>query len=105
MFKTWRQSIADRIGLPGGRLRRAAAVQPPIAVDDDSDVAHMREAFARLPQEYQEILTLQVRSRRSTIEIAAELNLTLPQVLSRLRCARRELRLRCGEDMQWDPEA
>jgi DNA-directed RNA polymerase specialized sigma24 family protein len=105
MFKIWLQSIADRIGLPGGRFRRVAAVQPPIAVEDDSDVAHMRAAFAHLPQEYQEILTLQVRSRRSTIEIAAELNLTLPQALSRLRCARRELRLRCGEDMQWDPEA
>jgi DNA-directed RNA polymerase specialized sigma24 family protein len=103
ILKSWRQSVADRIGWQGGP--RATAGQQPISVPDDSDGARIRAAFAQLPAEYQEVLTLQVRNGRSTTEIALKLNLTPVQVLSRLRCARRALRLRCGEDMQWDPEA
>jgi RNA polymerase sigma factor (sigma-70 family) len=105
MTNSWRQSIALRVEWPGGRVRGAAAVQQLMSIDDDRDLAQIRAAFAQLPAEDQEVLTLQVRGRRSTTEIASELGLTLPQVLARLLRARRELRLACGEDTSWDPEA
>jgi hypothetical protein len=104
-LESGRQTIADRIGLLVGRFRSATEAQPPISSDHDVDVALIRAAFAQLPADYQAVLTLQVRLKRSTTEIASELHLTLAQVLSRLHRARRELRLLCGEDTQLDPEA
>jgi DNA-directed RNA polymerase specialized sigma24 family protein len=40
----------------------------------------------------------------STAEIAAQLNLSTPAVLTRLFRARRQLRVLCGEDTTLDPE-
>jgi DNA-directed RNA polymerase specialized sigma24 family protein len=105
MIYSWQQSIAHRVAWPGWRSGRAAAVQQALSVDDDRDLAQIRAAFAQLPAEDQEVLTLQVRGGCSTTEIASALGLTLPQVLARLLRARRELRLACGEDTSWDPEA
>ena len=40
----------------------------------------------------------------STVEIAAELQLTTAAVLTRLFRARKQLRVLCGEDTRSDPE-
>jgi DNA-directed RNA polymerase specialized sigma24 family protein len=105
MINSWRQSIVQRVKWPGGRARRAATVQQSMSIDDDRDLEQIRAAFAQLPPEDQEVLALQVRGGCSTTEIASALGLTLPQVLARLLRARWGLRLACGEDTSWDPEA
>ena len=57
----------------------------------------------KLPDEYREPLVLQVLMGYSTAEIARELNLSGPAVLTRLCRARRQLRAACGEDTQSGP--
>jgi DNA-directed RNA polymerase specialized sigma24 family protein len=48
-------------------------------------------------------LVLQVLMGLSTDEIARELNLSAPAVLTRLFRARKQLRTLCGEDSSQDP--
>jgi DNA-directed RNA polymerase specialized sigma24 family protein len=103
MLKGWRQSVASRVAVLGGQFRRAAAVDQSRLAEDDIDVAQMQAAFAELPAVYQEVLLLQVRWGCSPMEIASELKLSLPHVLTRLRRARQDLRRRLGEDLRMDP--
>jgi RNA polymerase sigma-70 factor (ECF subfamily) len=81
-----------------------AKEEPMLAERDDSDLAEMRAAIFRLPQEYREPLALQVLMGYSTAEIAAELELSNAAVLTRLFRARKQLRASCGEDTRMDPE-
>lgn len=97
------QSRAHPVASLGGLFDRGAADKPRLSIEDDIQVAQIRVAFARLPTVYQEILILQVRWGRSTIDIASKLNLTLPQTLTRLFLARRQLHVLCGEDTQMEP--
>ncbi len=74
------------------------------AQDQDQELAELRAALFKLPEEYREPLVLQVLMGFSTAEIAAELNLSNAAVLTRLFRARKRLRALCGEDTHLDPE-
>jgi RNA polymerase sigma-70 factor, ECF subfamily len=60
--------------------------------DTDPEIADLRRAMLGLPDEYREPLVLQVLGGFSTGEIASELGLTVPAVLTRLFRARNKLR-------------
>ncbi len=81
-----------------------AKEEPMLAASDDQDLAELRAALFKLPDEYREPLVLQVLMGYTTAEIAAELGLTNAAVLTRLFRARKQLRVLCGEDTALDPE-
>jgi RNA polymerase sigma-70 factor (ECF subfamily) len=60
--------------------------------DTDPEIADLRRAILGLPDEYREPIVLQVLGGFSTGEIAKELSLTVPAVLTRLFRARNKLR-------------
>jgi RNA polymerase sigma-70 factor, ECF subfamily len=62
------------------------------SVDDDTELQGLRAAILALPLEYREPLILQVLGGFTTEEIARELSLTTPAVLTRLFRARNKLR-------------
>ena len=72
---------------------------------DQDDLEEMRAAIFTLPVEYREPLVMQALLGYSTGEIASELKLSLPAVLTRLFRARQQLRRLCGEDTSEDPLA
>ena len=79
------------------------AEEPSLAATEESDLAEMRAAIFKLPDEYREPLVLQVLMGYSTAEIARELGLSGPAVLTRLFRARHQLRRLCGVDTAQDP--
>jgi RNA polymerase sigma-70 factor, ECF subfamily len=81
-----------------------AKEEPMLAVAQDQDLAELRAALFKLPEEYREPLLLQVLMGYSTAEIAAELKLSNAAVLTRLFRGRKRLREMCGEDTNLDPE-
>jgi RNA polymerase sigma-70 factor, ECF subfamily len=81
-----------------------AKEEPMLAAAEDQDLAVLRAALFRLPEEYREPLVLQVLMGFSTAEIASELNLSGAAVLTRLFRGRKQLRALCGEDTSLDPE-
>jgi len=81
-----------------------AREEPMLAAADEQNMAEMRAAMFKLPDDYREPLVLQVLMGYSTAEIAAELRLTGAAVLTRLFRARKQLRALCGEDTSLDPE-
>jgi RNA polymerase sigma-70 factor (ECF subfamily) len=58
----------------------------------DGELLDLRGAILQLPDEYREPLVLQVLGGYSTAEIAKEMNLSMPAVLTRLFRARNRLR-------------
>jgi RNA polymerase sigma-70 factor (ECF subfamily) len=58
----------------------------------DGDLLDLRSAILRLPDDYREPLVMQVLGGYSTAEIAKEMNLSTPAVLTRLFRARNRLR-------------
>ena len=78
--------------------------EPGLASAPENDLAELRAAIFKLPDEYREPLVLQVLMGYSTAEIARELNLSEPAVLTRLFRARNQLRTLCGEDTSQDPQ-
>jgi RNA polymerase sigma-70 factor (ECF subfamily) len=81
-----------------------AKEEPMLAVADDQELAELRAAVFKLPDEYREPLVLQVLMGYTTAEIAAELDLSTAAVLTRLFRARKQLRQLCGTDAGLDPE-
>jgi RNA polymerase sigma-70 factor, ECF subfamily len=81
-----------------------AKEEPLLAAAEEQDINDVRVAIMKLPDEYREPLALQVLMGYSTAEIARELNLSAPAVLTRLFRARRQLRAACGEDTSQDPQ-
>ncbi len=69
-----------------------AQESPELAVSGDEELLGLRRAIAALPDEYRVPLTMQVLGGFSTREIATELGLTQPAVLTRLFRARDKLR-------------
>jgi RNA polymerase sigma-70 factor (ECF subfamily) len=69
---------------------------PALASDGDAGLDDLRRAIMQLPDEYREPLVMQVLGGLSTAEIAAELQLTQPAVLTRLFRARGRLRVIYG---------
>ena len=82
-----------------------ASEEPSLAAGQQDDLAEMREAIFKLPEDYREPLVMQVLLGYSTAEIAGELGLSTPAVLTRLFRARHQLRTLCGEDTSQDPPA
>ena len=78
--------------------------EPSLAAAGEHELAEMRAAIFKLPDEYREPLVLQVLMGYSTAEIASELSLSQPAVLTRLFRARNQLRRMCGEDTAQDPQ-
>lgn len=68
-----------------------------LAAQEQDNLIELRAAVFRLTDEYREPLLLQVLMGYSTAEIAKELKLSLPAVLTRLFRARKQLRRLCGE--------
>jgi RNA polymerase sigma-70 factor (ECF subfamily) len=81
-----------------------AKEEPMLAAADDQELAELRAAIFKLPDDYREPLVMQVLMGYSTAEIAAELGLSNAAVLTRLFRARKQLRAMCGEDTSLDPE-
>jgi RNA polymerase sigma-70 factor (ECF subfamily) len=81
-----------------------ACEEPMLAAAAEQDLAELRNAMFRLPDEYREPLVLQVLMGYSTAEIARELDLSNAAVLTRLFRARKQLRVLCGEDTSLDPQ-
>src|SRR5580692_10183573 len=81
-----------------------AKEEPMLAAAEEQDIADVRAAIMKLPDEYREPLVLQVLMGYSTAEIARELQLSGPAVLTRLYRARQQLRAACGEDLRLDPK-
>jgi RNA polymerase sigma-70 factor (ECF subfamily) len=81
-----------------------AKEEPMLAAAEEQNLGEVRAALMKLPDEYREPLVLQVLMGFSTAEIARELNLSGPAVLTRLCRARRQLRAACGEDTGLDPQ-
>ena len=81
-----------------------AKEEPTLAAAEEHDIADVRAAIMKLSDEYREPLVLQVLMGYSTAEIARELDLSGPAVLTRLYRARRQLRAACGEDTALDPQ-
>ena len=75
-----------------------------LAAAEAQDLAEMRAAIFKLPDEYREPLVMQVLMGLSTAEIARELGLSGAAVLTRLFRARKQLRTLCGEDTSLDPQ-
>lgn len=78
--------------------------EPALGAADAQNLTELRLAMLKLSDEYREPLVLQVLMGCTTAEIAAQLNLSTPAVLTRLFRARRQLRVLCGEDTTLDPE-
>lgn len=70
----------------------AAAEDESLAAEEDSQVADVRAAILRLPDDYREPLVMQVLLGLSTEEIATQLGLTTGAVFTRLCRARQRLR-------------
>src|SRR3984957_52333 len=81
-----------------------AREEPMLAAAEEQDLAEMRAALFKLPDEYREPLVLQGLMGLSPAEIARELDLSGAAVLTRLFRARKQLRVLCGEDTSLDPE-
>src|ERR1700722_5385779 len=81
-----------------------AREEPMLAAAEEQELAELRAAVFKLPDEYREPLVLQVLMGFSTAEIARELDLSGAAVLTRLFRARKQLRVLCGEDTSLDPE-
>ncbi len=81
-----------------------AKEEPILAASEDQNLAELRAALFKLPQEYREPLVLQALMGYSTAEIAEELGLSNAAVLTRLFRGRKQLRAICGEDTSLDPE-
>ena len=69
---------------------------PALASDGDAGLHDLRGAIMKLPDEYREPLVMQVLGGFSTAEIAEQLQLTQPTVLTRLFRARNKLRVIYG---------
>src|SRR6185312_9910455 len=78
MLRAWRA----RLELKDAALARAG----------DGELLDLRSAILQLPDEYREPLVMQVLGGYSTAEIAKEMNLSTPAVLTRLFRARNRLR-------------
>lgn len=81
-----------------------AREEPMLAAAEDQELAELRAALFKLPDDYREPLVMQVLMGYSTAEIAAELGLTTAAVLTRLFRGRKHLRAMCGGDAGLDPE-
>jgi RNA polymerase sigma-70 factor, ECF subfamily len=81
-----------------------AQEEPMLAAAEEQNISDVRAALMKLTDEYREPLILQVLMGYSTAEIARELDLSGPAVLTRLSRARRQLRAACGEDLSQDPQ-
>src|ERR1700684_4538760 len=81
-----------------------AKEEPMMAAAEEQDISDVRAALMKLPDEYREPLILQVLMGYSTAEIARELELSGPAVLTRLYRARQQLRAGCGEGLRVDPQ-
>jgi RNA polymerase sigma-70 factor, ECF subfamily len=75
---------------------------PELAVSGEEELLSLRRAIAGLTTDYRVPLTMQVLGGFSTQEIAAELGLTQPAVLTRLFRARAQLRGLLGATTQGD---
>ncbi|HMK87734.1 MAG TPA: sigma-70 family RNA polymerase sigma factor [Steroidobacteraceae bacterium] len=82
-----------------------AREEPMLATGQDQEVAEVRAALFKLPEEYREPLLMQVLMGYSTAEIASQLELSTAAVLTRLFRGRKQLRALCGEDTSLDPDS
>jgi RNA polymerase sigma-70 factor, ECF subfamily len=85
--------LYERKRLPLTSVDDLVAVEDPqLATANERELGELRAAIMRLPDEYREPLVMQVLGGFSTLEIAHELGLTQPAVLTRLFRARDKLR-------------
>jgi RNA polymerase sigma-70 factor (ECF subfamily) len=86
--------LHERKRLPMVNLDEVVASQDiALGINDAGpEIADLRRAILALPDEYREPIVLQVLGGFSTGEIAKELGLTVPAVLTRLFRARNKLR-------------
>ena len=89
--------LYERKRLPTVDMEDASTLaDPAMASEGEAGLDDLRRAIMQLPDEYREPLVMQVLGGLTTTEIAAELNLTQPAVLTRLFRARNRLRVIYG---------
>src|SRR6185436_18223847 len=89
--------LFERKRLPTVDVEEVEALgDPALASDGDAGLIDLRGAIMKLPDEYREPLVMQVLGGFSTAEIAEQLQLTQPTVLTRLFRARNKLRVIYG---------
>jgi RNA polymerase sigma-70 factor, ECF subfamily len=108
LLRAWRSfdTLSDEQAAPFERRRLetvdidalAEPVAEAVAVNDPHEVLEMRRAILQLEPLYREPLVLQVLFGYSTNEIARQLQLSVPAVLTRLFRAREALRKRLARD-------
>src|SRR5262245_42253751 len=97
--------LYERKRLPVVDVEEVEALgDPALATDGEAGLLDLRRAILKLPDEYREPLVMQVLGGFTTAEIAAELHLTQPAVLTRLFRARNRLRSLYGLEPVEDPE-
>ncbi len=97
--------LYERKRLPTVDVEQVEALgDPALASDGDAGLEDLRRAILQLPDEYREPLVMQVLGGLTTAEIAAELKLTQPAVLTRLFRARNRLRTIYGLEPAEDAE-
>jgi RNA polymerase sigma-70 factor, ECF subfamily len=74
-----------------------AKEEPMLAAAEEPDLTELRAALFKLPDDYREPLVLQALMGYSTAEIALEMGLSEPAVLTRLFRASNQLRALVGE--------
>jgi RNA polymerase sigma-70 factor (ECF subfamily) len=85
--------LYERKRLPTTDIDALVALDDPaLAASGQQELEELRAAIMRLTDDYREPLVMQVLGGFSTSEIAAELGLTQPAVLTRLFRAREKLR-------------
>lgn len=90
--------VFERKRLPTTDLDAAAAAQDPaLATHESHDVEDMRRAIATLEPTYREPLVMQVLLGMSTDEIAEQLEISVPAVLTRLYRAREMLKQKMSD--------
>jgi RNA polymerase sigma-70 factor (ECF subfamily) len=97
--------LYERKRLPTVDVETVEALgDPALTTDGDAGLEDLRRAILQLPDEYREPLVLQVLGGLTTVEIAAELELTQAAVLTRLFRARNRLRVIYGLTAAEDAE-
>jgi RNA polymerase sigma-70 factor (ECF subfamily) len=97
--------LFERKRLPTVDVEEVEALgDPALASDGDAGLTDLRRAIMQLPDEYREPLVLQVLGGFTTAEIAQQLGLTQPAVLTRLFRARNRLRTIYGLEPAEDVE-
>ena len=94
------QRVVERLGANRSldRIRNTERLSPLETAAQAEEIARLRRAFEHLPTEQQAVARLRVFEQKTFATIAAELNVPLGTVLTRMRSALEKLRRALAEE-------